>query len=137
MRTPAWCIVCSLCCVPVLHAQQCVDAEPPVYPLSPDVRIHTLHVLAATRNCTDCIVAVLPLCHFCPCTPHANGYQQEHPGSNFNRFDAKTDKSSADLYFHYYGMLQHQQNMLQVRWVEELPLPCSAQIVRPMLPPLY
>lgn len=31
-----------------------------------------------------------------------------------NVFDAKTDKGSADLYFHYYGMLQHQQNMLQV-----------------------
>lgn len=31
-----------------------------------------------------------------------------------NVFDAKTDKASADLYFHYYGMLQHQQNMLQV-----------------------
>lgn len=28
-------------------------------------------------------------------------------------FDRKTDKGSADLYFHYYGMLQHQQNMLQ------------------------
>lgn len=32
---------------------------------------------------------------------------------NSNAFDAKTDKGSADLYFHYYGMLQHQQNMLQ------------------------
>jgi hypothetical protein len=40
---------------------------------------------------------------------------QEHPGSSTNKFDAKTDKGSADLYFHYYGMLQHQQNMLQVR----------------------
>lgn len=28
-------------------------------------------------------------------------------------FAAKTDKASADLYFHYYGMLMHQQNMLQ------------------------
>lgn len=28
-------------------------------------------------------------------------------------FDKKTEKSSADIYFHYYGMLQHQQNMLQ------------------------
>lgn len=28
-------------------------------------------------------------------------------------FQRKTDKGSADLYFHYYGMLQHQQNMLQ------------------------
>lgn len=31
-----------------------------------------------------------------------------------NPFDSKFDKGSADLYFHYYGMLQHQQNMLQV-----------------------
>jgi len=30
-----------------------------------------------------------------------------------DHFDRKTDKGSADLYFHYYGMLQHQQNMLQ------------------------
>jgi hypothetical protein len=37
------------------------------------------------------------------------------PGSSANKFDEKTDKGSADLYFHYYGMLQHQQNMLQVR----------------------
>lgn len=36
-------------------------------------------------------------------------------GSSTNLFDSKTDKGSADLYFHYYGMLQHQQNMLQVR----------------------
>jgi hypothetical protein len=28
-------------------------------------------------------------------------------------FDAKIDKTSSDMYFHYYGMLQHQQNMLQ------------------------
>lgn len=43
--------------------------------------------------------------------------QQDHQGgtssSRSNKFDAKTDKGSADLYFHYYGMLQHQQNMLQ------------------------
>jgi len=32
-----------------------------------------------------------------------------------NAFDAKIDKTSSDMYFHYYGMLQHQQNMLQVR----------------------
>ena len=41
------------------------------------------------------------------------------PGSS-NHFDEKTDKGSAELYFHYYGMLQHQQNMLQARpgeWV--------------------
>lgn len=31
-----------------------------------------------------------------------------------NAFDAKIDKTSSDMYFHYYGMLQHQQNMLQV-----------------------
>jgi histone-arginine methyltransferase CARM1 len=30
-----------------------------------------------------------------------------------SHFDAKTDKGSAELYFHYYGCLQHQQNMLQ------------------------
>lgn len=28
-------------------------------------------------------------------------------------FAKKTDKGSSDLYFYYYGMLQHQQNMLQ------------------------
>eukprot|EP00854_Cymbomonas_tetramitiformis_P032681 gene32681-41567_t len=28
-------------------------------------------------------------------------------------FEAKTDKASSDLYFHHYGMLEHQQNMLQ------------------------
>ena len=32
---------------------------------------------------------------------------------NGGHFDRKTDQGSADLYFHYYGMLQHQQNMLQ------------------------
>lgn len=30
-----------------------------------------------------------------------------------NDFDRKTEKNSSDLYFHYYGQLQHQQNMLQ------------------------
>lgn len=34
-------------------------------------------------------------------------------GLTSNDFDRKTDQSSAELYFHYYGMLQHQQNMLQ------------------------
>lgn len=29
-----------------------------------------------------------------------------------NVFDEKTDKGSADTYFYYYGMFQHQQNML-------------------------
>jgi 2-polyprenyl-3-methyl-5-hydroxy-6-metoxy-1,4-benzoquinol methylase len=33
--------------------------------------------------------------------------------SDRNVFDAKTEASSAHMYFHYYGMLQHQQNMLQ------------------------
>ena len=35
-----------------------------------------------------------------------------HPNAASD-FDKKIDKGSADLYFHYYGMLQHQQNMLQ------------------------
>lgn len=35
------------------------------------------------------------------------------PPTGSNHFDQKTDPGSADLYFHYYGMLQHQQNMLQ------------------------
>ena len=35
--------------------------------------------------------------------------------SKGNLFDAKTDAASSSMYFHYYGMLQHQQNMLQVR----------------------
>ena len=35
--------------------------------------------------------------------------------SGGNLFDAKTDPASSFMYFHYYGMLQHQQNMLQVR----------------------
>lgn len=30
-----------------------------------------------------------------------------------NDFASKTDVGSAELYFHYYGMLMHQQNMLQ------------------------
>lgn len=30
-----------------------------------------------------------------------------------NEFALKTDTGSAELYFHYYGMLMHQQNMLQ------------------------
>jgi hypothetical protein len=35
--------------------------------------------------------------------------------SHGNVFDAKTEAASSHMYFHYYGMLQHQQNMLQVR----------------------
>ena len=30
-----------------------------------------------------------------------------------DKFASKTDTGSAELYFHYYGMLMHQQNMLQ------------------------
>ncbi|GFR50116.1 hypothetical protein Agub_g12266, partial [Astrephomene gubernaculifera] len=30
-----------------------------------------------------------------------------------NAFDRKICRASSDMYFHYYGMLQHQQNMLQ------------------------
>lgn len=30
-----------------------------------------------------------------------------------NKFDKKIESSSAKLYFHYYGQLLHQQNMLQ------------------------
>jgi len=33
--------------------------------------------------------------------------------SSMGYFDKKIDKASSDLYFYYYGMLQHQQNMLQ------------------------
>lgn len=50
----------------------------------------------------------------CRVVPLLSGQQQGRPDSSTNKFDAKTDKGSADLYFHYYGMLQHQQNMLQV-----------------------
>lgn len=38
------------------------------------------------------------------------GQEGEQGASHFVR---KTDDGSAALYFHYYGMLQHQQNMLQ------------------------
>jgi histone-arginine methyltransferase CARM1 len=30
-----------------------------------------------------------------------------------NKFDKKIEASSAKMYFHYYGQLLHQQNMLQ------------------------
>ena len=33
--------------------------------------------------------------------------------NGMDSFERRTDKSSSDLYFYYYGMLQHQQNMLQ------------------------
>ena len=51
--------------------------------------------------------------------PAAAGQQQQHDGADAaggggaSHFDSKTDRGSADLYFHYYGCLQHQQNMLQ------------------------
>lgn len=53
-----------------------------------------------------------------PSTADVEAGQDQPEGGNsssrsHNKFDAKTDKGSADLYFHYYGMLQHQQNMLQ------------------------
>ena len=35
------------------------------------------------------------------------------PQKEQNEFASKTDSGSAELYFHYYGMLMHQQNMLQ------------------------
>lgn len=35
-------------------------------------------------------------------------------GKSGSVFDAKTDSASSDMYFHYYGQLIHQQNMLQV-----------------------
>lgn len=40
-----------------------------------------------------------------------------------NAFDAKTEKGSSDMYFHYYGMIMHQQNMLQVSFcgMDEFP----------------
>ena len=41
--------------------------------------------------------------------------QQGGGGGGGSHFDAKTDRGSAELYFHYYSCLQHQQNMLQVR----------------------
>jgi histone-arginine methyltransferase CARM1 len=51
--------------------------------------------------------------------PAAAGQQQQQQdgadggGASGSHFDSKTDRGSADLYFHYYGCLQHQQNMLQ------------------------
>jgi hypothetical protein len=53
-----------------------------------------------------------------------------------NIFDAKTEKGSAELYFHYYGMLMHQQNMLQVRPSSAPPPPflqlqCQQVVVQP------
>ena len=32
-----------------------------------------------------------------------------------NKFESKTEQSSSEMYFSYYGMIMHQQNMLQVR----------------------
>lgn len=45
----------------------------------------------------------------------SSGRSPDVDPSAANPFDRKTDKGSADLYFKYYGMLQHQQNMLQAR----------------------
>jgi len=45
------------------------------------------------------------------CTDRQGAMANGQPGGNI--FDQKTDKGSADLYFYYYGMFQHQQNMLQ------------------------
>ncbi|KAI7843757.1 hypothetical protein COHA_002655 [Chlorella ohadii] len=42
----------------------------------------------------------------------AAGEQRQRQGGG-SHFDQKTEKGSADLYFHYYGCLMHQQNMLQ------------------------
>lgn len=46
-------------------------------------------------------------------TVSPNGVLFAHLQKQHDDFAAKTDKASADLYFHYYGMLMHQQNMLQ------------------------
>lgn len=45
--------------------------------------------------------------------PAAQQQQGQDASDGGSHFDSKTDKGSADLYFHYYGCLQHQQNMLQ------------------------
>ncbi len=60
----------------------------------------------------------------CPACPNDNDGQPSRafgytvdvsvvPQSAIDDFAKKTDKGSSDLYFYYYGMLQHQQNMLQ------------------------
>ncbi|KXZ44487.1 hypothetical protein GPECTOR_67g328 [Gonium pectorale] len=51
-------------------------------------------------------------------TGNGNGGDDEAVGgagdpSASNHFDRKICRASSDMYFHYYGMLQHQQNMLQ------------------------
>lgn len=45
--------------------------------------------------------------------PRAAAPASPERATSSNHFDAKTDSSSASMYFHYYGMLQHQQNMMQ------------------------
>jgi histone-arginine methyltransferase CARM1 len=52
-------------------------------------------------------------------------------GGGGNVFDAKTEKGSAELYFHYYGMLMHQQNMLQVRLLQRQHLLTGLKHVAP------
>jgi type I protein arginine methyltransferase len=42
----------------------------------------------------------------------ASVQRARHPGSS-DEFSRRTDSNSSSLYFYYYGMLQHQQNMLQ------------------------
>ncbi|GIL64457.1 hypothetical protein Vafri_18372 [Volvox africanus] len=42
-----------------------------------------------------------------------NGVSAATAALLLNHFDRKICRASSDMYFHYYGMLQHQQNMLQ------------------------
>jgi hypothetical protein len=71
----------------------------------------------------------------------ADGGEATGPGpSSSNVFDAKIDKTSSDMYFHYYGMLQHQQNMLQVRRsrpVQEARGPVPLRLAAAELRPYY
>jgi hypothetical protein len=47
---------------------------------------------------------------------HAAGQQGNNAvGGHSSAFEAKTDQGSAQVYFKYYGSIQHQQNMLQAR----------------------
>lgn len=48
-----------------------------------------------------------------PLHPAVADNHQANGSHDASWFDRKTDKASSDMYFHYYGMLQHQQNMLQ------------------------
>ena len=60
----------------------------------------------------DCYIGFCLICIFFP----------SHPGTHLpngvisasrSKFDNKIEPSSAKMYFHYYGQLLHQQNMLQ------------------------